>query len=134
MIALDSSVLVPAFATWHEAHAKARASLLEKPRLPAHAGIEAFSVLTRMPAPHRPSPKVVADFLRDNFPGSPLTLSAEGYALLIKEAPARGIAGGAIYDALIAATAREAGATLLSRDLRAAATYELMGVAFELLT
>jgi hypothetical protein len=33
---------------------------------------------------------------------------------------------------LIAATAGRAGATLLSRDRRAAATYEVMGVDYEL--
>ena len=43
-----------------------------------------------------------------------------------------GLAGGAIYDALIAATARHAGATLLTRDRRARPVYERVGVRHEL--
>ena len=42
-----------------------------------------------------------------------------------------GLAGGSIYDALIAATVRHAGATLLTRDERARSVYERMQVAFE---
>ncbi len=34
-----------------------------------------------------------------------------------------GISGGAVYDALVALAAREAGATLVTRDRRAASTY-----------
>jgi predicted nucleic acid-binding protein len=38
----------------------------------------------------------------------------------------------AIYDALIAATARHAGATLLTRDERARSVYDRMKVRYEL--
>lgn len=38
------------------------------------------------------------------------------------------IIGGATYDALIGLTARECGATLLSNNRRAAATYDAVGV------
>jgi predicted nucleic acid-binding protein len=41
--------------------------------------------------------------------------------------------GGAIYDALVAATAQEAGARLVSRDRRAARTYEAIGARYELI-
>lgn len=44
----------------------------------------------------------------------------------------QGRAGGAVYDALIAAAALEADARLLSRDERAARTYAAIGVQFEL--
>lgn len=44
-----------------------------------------------------------------------------------------GIGGGAIYDALIAESARLAGATLVSADRRAAATYAAVGVEVEFL-
>ena len=47
-----------------------------------------------------------------------LNLIAGAAALLI---------GGAVYDALIAATAREAGATLLTLDARAVRTYRAVG-------
>jgi hypothetical protein len=44
-----------------------------------------------------------------------------------------GVAGGAAYDAAIAAAARDRGLTLVSCDLRAAAAYERLGVSVELL-
>jgi predicted nucleic acid-binding protein len=133
VIAVDTSVVVPAFAAWHQAHDSAIAVLARKPRLPAHAAVESFSVITRLPPPQRPKPAVVLDFLHAHFAESYLTLSAAQHAILLEEAAAQAIWGGAVYDALIAATAREAGATLISRDLRAAATYDRMGARFELL-
>jgi predicted nucleic acid-binding protein len=45
-----------------------------------------------------------------------------------------GIAGGAVYDALIATTSRAARATLLTRDRRAAATYGALDAPYELVT
>jgi predicted nucleic acid-binding protein len=38
-----------------------------------------------------------------------------------------GIAGGAVYDALVALAAAEHGADLATRDVRAKATYETVG-------
>ena len=53
----------------------------------------------------------------------------------LKEAGVSGdIEGGAVYDALIAVTAERHGATILTLDGRAARTYELCGVTFDLLT
>ncbi len=51
---------------------------------------------------------------------------------LVARAAAEGIAGGSIYDALIAATVLQAKARLLTRDQRAAAVYERIGVDFEM--
>lgn len=133
MIAVDTSVVVPAFASWHAAHASAFAVLRQKPRLPAHAALESFSVITRLPQPQRASAAVIAMFLRAHFADAYIALSPPQYERVVQQAADAGIAGGAIYDALIAATAREAGATLLSRDVRAAATYDLMGTRFELI-
>jgi predicted nucleic acid-binding protein len=45
-------------------------------------------------------------------------------------APLR-ITGGAVYDALVAAVAREQGLPLLSADDRARPTYEAMGITVE---
>ena len=39
-----------------------------------------------------------------------------------------GIAGGAVYDALVALASREHGAALATRDARARTTYETVGV------
>lgn len=43
------------------------------------------------------------------------------------------MAGGAIYDALIAATAKHAGAVLVTRDRRALPTYDTIGVRCDLI-
>jgi predicted nucleic acid-binding protein len=132
LIAVDTSVVVAAFASWHEGHRAALECLRRDPRLPAHVILETFSVITRLPAPHRAPGRLVAEFLRQRFRNPPLTLPPKSHPRLVEQAVAAGLAGGAIYDALIAATAGRAGATLLSRDRRAAATYEVMGVDYEL--
>jgi predicted nucleic acid-binding protein len=60
-----------------------------------------------------------------------LTLSETGYQELLATVAANRILGGPAYDALIAFTATEHHATLISLDQRAAATYEAIGVAVE---
>jgi hypothetical protein len=60
-----------------------------------------------------------------------LTLSEAGYQELLATFAARQILGGPAYDALIAFTAAERLATLLSLDQRAAATYEAVGATVE---
>lgn len=132
MIAVDTSVVVAAFASWHQGHAAARAALARRPHLIAHVAIETYSVLTRLPPPHRASASLVADFLATAFTAPPLVLPAEAYLELIDGAAQAPLPGGAIYDALVGVTARNAGATLLTRDRRAIPTYEALGVAFEL--
>jgi hypothetical protein len=47
--AVDSSVVIAAFATWHEHHGIARTAMVSRPRLIAYAAIESYSVLTRLP-------------------------------------------------------------------------------------
>jgi len=44
-----------------------------------------------------------------------------------------GVAGGAVYDALVAATVKHASATLVTRDRRAVPVYEAIGVRYEVL-
>ena len=132
MIAVDTSVVVAGLASWHEAHPAARAALAQRPRLPAHVALEAYSVLTRLPPPHRFPARLVTELIAAHFPGAPLTLPGRQQASLIALAVERGITGGAIYDALVAATAKHSNATLLTRDLRAIPVYERLGAAFEL--
>jgi hypothetical protein len=67
MKAVDSSVVVAAFATWHEHHALARAAMSNRPRLVAHAAVESYSVLTRLPPPHRANPSIVHAFITQRF-------------------------------------------------------------------
>ena len=72
-------------------------------------------------------------YLEETFTFPPVTLSADGHETLLELAAAERLAGGAVYDALVAATAREAGATLVSLDRRAALTYQRVGVEFRLI-
>lgn len=131
MKAVDSSVVIAAFASWHEQHAVAREAVSDRPRLIAHAAVESYSVLTRLPPPHRAQPSIVHEFLTERFADPFLTLSTSGYRDLLAAAASSGILGGPTYDALIAFTATEHRATLVSLDQRASATYEAVGATVE---
>ncbi len=133
MITVDTSVVVAAFASWHEGHSTAAAVLAQKPRVPAHVLVETYSVLTRLPAPHRAPANIVVSFLTQAFTEAPLVLPPRAHLQLIERAAAAGIAGGSIHDALIAATAAHAQARLVTRDRRAAAVYERFKVDYEIL-
>ena len=95
--------------------------------LVGHVAFEATSVLSRMPEPYRMMPTVVIDALERLSTPPWLALDAASQHSCLRRAVAEGLSGGALYDALIAATAREHGATLLSADLRAREAYEVMG-------
>lgn len=131
MKAVDTSVVVAAFASWHEHHAIARKAMAGRPRLIAHAAVESYSVLTRLPPPHRAQPSIVHTFLTERFSDPLLTLSETGYQELLATVAANQILGGPTYDALIAFTAAEHDVTLISLDRRAIATYEAIGAAVE---
>ena len=124
MIVVDTSVAVAAFATWHELHEPARAAVDRGGRLPGPVALETYSVLTRLPAPHRVKPDLARDFLSRRFSEPCLAMAAERYESFVEGLPSRGIVGGAVYDALVATIAADSGATLVSCDRRAAATYE----------
>lgn len=129
----DSSVLVAAFATWHERHDDARRALAETTASVAHAELETYSVLTRLPAPHRASAAVVGEYLVQRHRGERLALGSDDQRTLLSDLAAAGVTGGAVYDALIAATARAHGLSLVTCDARAARTYELVGAAVRFL-
>ena len=131
MRAVDTSIVIAAYATWHEAHLEARRVLDLSPRLPGHAGLETYSVLTRLPRPHRAPAREVHAFLEREFPEPWLILPGEELAGLIERLVNAGITGGATYDAVIGATAQRAGATLITRDQRARVIYERLGVKSE---
>jgi predicted nucleic acid-binding protein len=131
--AVDTSLVVALFASWHEAHEIARESVPAEAHLPAHVLLESYSVLTRLPPPHRAPAEVVEAFLKKRFQARLLTLPGERYRSLLKMLADREITGGGVYDALIAATAMHAKATLLTRDRRGARMYEAVGVTYRLL-
>ena len=132
MKAADTSVVVAALASWHEGHAAASAAIAAGVLLPAPALLESYSVLTRLPPPHRFEPRVARDLLRATFGGPPLTLDAGAHAALLDRLVEAGISGGAAYDALIGATSAGHDALLLTRDPRAVRVYSALGVPFEL--
>ena len=64
----DTSVLVPALLSWHPAHEECRAAVVEVAVLPSHVFLETYSVLTRLPAPHRVAARdAAAAVRRDDF-------------------------------------------------------------------
>ncbi|MDX2223985.1 MAG: type II toxin-antitoxin system VapC family toxin [Rhodospirillaceae bacterium] len=133
MKTVDTSIVVAAFATWHADHQSARRAIDDGPRLVEHCAIESYSVLTRLPPPHRVAGTIVAAYLADRFPETFLRLTPDSAKRMILSFPERGIAGGAVYDALIAATARAFDAELLTMDRRAMPVYERIGVRARLL-
>jgi predicted nucleic acid-binding protein len=126
--AADTSFVVAAFASWHEHHEAARDVLDEGVRLIEHCALETYSVLTRLPPPHRCSAVVARDFLKLRFPLPYLRLDPGAFKHFVLELPSRNIVGGAAYDALVAATATANGADLVTCDKRAAGLYQSYGV------
>lgn len=134
MIAVDAGVMVAAFSSWHEDHDRARELVRGESGAIGHALVEAYSVLTRLPSPYRAVPSLVTAFLRAHFHGQVLALDGPAVRDLIMSLPRLSISGGAVYDAVIGATAADAGATLVTLDRRAMSVYERVGCDARLLT
>lgn len=95
--------------------------------LAGHASAETYSVLTRLPGPNRLSPPAAANAIRTAFPRS-ISLSEADARTAVEVLAEAGIAGGAVYDGLVALCARAAGTTLVTCDRRATGTYAALGV------
>ena len=91
-----------------------------------HALAETYSVLTRLPGDLRLAPADAARLLDERLP-EPLLLGSKVAARLPDVLARLGIAGGAVYDALVALAALEHGVDLATRDVRARGTYEAVG-------
>jgi hypothetical protein len=87
-------------------------------------------VLTRLPAGLRRSPVDAIRLLTRNFPASGFLGEAEA-ANLGGELARLGISGGAVYDALVGAAARQHQRPLASGDGRARPIYMALGVEIE---
>lgn len=132
-VLVDTSVAVALLVADHEGHQAVLESLAgRRLGLSGHAAFETFSVMSRLPPPARRTPTVIARLLAHNFPGTRF-LAPEQSANLLPRLAALGIAGGSVYDALVAATAVEHDMTLVSRDVRAQDTYRAVGARVELL-
>ena len=126
-LGLDTSVAIPLLVRTHRSHAE----VVEwwggrEIALSGHALAETYSVLTRLPGDLRLAPADAARLISERFT-DPLLLGRRTSRRLPTVCSELGIAGGAVYDALVALAAVEHGATLATRDNRARATYEIVG-------
>jgi toxin FitB len=128
-VAVDTSVAIPLLVRSHHDHAAVvRWWGGQDVALAGHALAETYSVLTRLPGDARLAPADAARLLTARF-SAPLLLNSSG-ARKVPDTLARlGIAGGAVYDALVALAAKEHDAALATRDARARGTYDTVGVA-----
>jgi predicted nucleic acid-binding protein len=126
--ATDTSVIVAALLGWHEFHRPALDALLgsvsdrrDRLVLPSPALVEAYSVMTRLPAPHRLAPADAIELLSGSFETRATLIGLAGKETwrFLHLAAGRGVAGGRAYDALILQCALKGGATrLLTLDRR----------------
>jgi len=127
-VAVDTSVAVPLLVRSHHDHAAVvRWWNGQEIALSGHALAETYSVLTRLPGDARLTPADAARLLNARF-SAPLVLGRSRASKLADTLSQLGIAGGAVYDALVALAAKEHGAALATRDARACGTYDTVGV------
>jgi len=110
-IAVDTSVVIAGLLSWHEFHHRAfnaleRAMVERQLVMPMPTLIESYSVMTRLPSAHRLSPAVAHEILRESFAGVPVAaLAGTKVWDFLGTCAAEPIAGGRVYDALIASAA-----------------------------
>ena len=130
----DTSVAVPLVLFSHEAHRLTNRVVGRRVlHLTGHAAVESYSVLTRLPGDSRLAAIDAITLLRDRFRPSPSPV-APPFPDAIGRLADVGVVGGAVYDGMVAlALVDDPQAVILSRDLRAAATYARLGVRVELI-
>jgi predicted nucleic acid-binding protein len=127
-VAVDTSVAVPLLVRSHQHHADVvRWWGGQELTLSGHALPETYSVLTRLPGDARLSAPDAARLLDARFT-APLTLSGQAARDVHATLSGLGVAGGAVYDGLVALAAKEHGMALATRDARARGTYDAVGV------
>ena len=114
----DTSVLIAASLFQHEHHLPSATAYLKADKknacCAAHTLAEVFASLTRMPGAERMSGDqalLFLDQIRERL--TIITLNEEDYYSAIASAVAERVAGGMIYDALLAACALKAGAKII---------------------
>jgi predicted nucleic acid-binding protein len=134
IVLVDTSVAIASILEDHDGYAVVTNALTDRVAgLAGHAWFETFSVLTRLPGAARRGPVEVTQALRENFPET-RWLPEKDTARLADSLADLGIAGGSVYDALVAMTAIAHGLVLLSRDRRALPTYAALGAHVEVLS
>lgn len=82
--------------------------------LAAHSLLEVYAVLTRIPIYPKISPAIAFQLIHENISGAKIVaLTGDEYISIIENAINNGIAGGSIYDALIAYAAKKAKVDIL---------------------
>lgn len=118
---------------WHQEHEAAARALEPVTALPAHVVVEAYSVLTRLPAGLAVPAESAARVLSERFQDPPLHLADSERATILRELASAGIIGGASYDGLVAMEAKAHGRMLLTLDVRAQLTYQRVGAPFRVI-
>lgn len=132
-VLVDTSVAVALVVADHSAHHATVVRMRgRKLGLAGHAAFETFSVLTRLPSPARRTPAAAQRLLAANFSETKF-LSPKRAAALTGRLATLGVAGGSVYDALVAAVAEEHILKLATRDLRALSTYRKFDLDIEIL-
>ena len=122
--------MIAALSAWHEEHDAAAGAVEGVTALPAHVMLEAYSVLTRLPAGLAVPAAAAADVLGRRFGDSPLRLPDSDRGVLLKTLAGAGVVGGASYDGLVALEAQAHQSVLVSLDHRAQETYRRLRVPF----
>lgn len=126
--AVDTSVAIAYLDASHSAHRVCVDALNgRRAALAGHAAFESFAVLTRLAGPTRVSPSDATTALHAAFPEE-CWLGARQQHTLLRTLGSVGIVGGMAYDALVGEAAKVNGRVLLTRDRRASATYDFLGV------
>lgn len=113
-VVLDTNCLIAAALPQHEHHAATVADLARR-RAAGHtivtaapAVLEAYAVLTRLPPPHRLAPADALAVLDRNWgSGESVALTGPETWKALRQQVVMGVAGGRVYDGMIAACARK---------------------------
>lgn len=114
-IFFDTSVLVAASVKSHERHVAASAALRrvvdeqDQGCVAGHTLLEVYAVLTRLPVSPRIRPEEAAKIVEENIVRhfKIESLKASEYVALVEQVAMKGVAGGAVYDALLLACAEK---------------------------
>lgn len=133
--AVDTSVAVPLLIKTHACHPevmrwRAGRDLV----LAGHASAETYGVLTRLDAPLRLAPDDAVAAIERSFGIEAPGLSTRRWRGLPAALAKAGVAGGAVFDALVALAAHDAHRVLATRDARATSTYRKLGVRYEIVS
>jgi predicted nucleic acid-binding protein len=127
-LAVDTSAAVALIMSSHVAHRAVRRELRGQDLvLTQHSLAETYSVLTRLPGDARVAPADAVRLIDANF-GPPALMTAATAASVPALLSELNIVGGAVYDGLVGLAAKANQVPLVTRDLRAAATYDALGV------